>query len=200
MSARILPWRKLASALALTALFSLSGGPTLADSNVLFTGGGIIVDGKGVDAKRISFSVNLFAESGGMSMGHLQFHFHNLDDTYGLDRSRFIASGFDEVLIETRYLGTPPYTPYTFVRIQARGQLDGVDGWSVLARFSDLGVPVNDKSLPPEDADALRLMLFSPSGGEAVYDTALDYPRDQSWRTLLDGGNVAVDMKLAPGH
>ena len=75
MSARILPWRKLASALALTALFSLSGGPTLADSNVLFTGGGIVVDGKGVDAKRISFSVNLFAESGGMSMGHLQFHF-----------------------------------------------------------------------------------------------------------------------------
>ena len=28
----------------------------------------------------------------------------------------------------------------------------------------------------------------------AYYDTAFDYPRDQGWRTLLDGGNVSVHI------
>jgi hypothetical protein len=83
------------------------------------------------------------------------------------------------------------------VRIEASGRLDGADGWSVLVRFSDFGIPVNDTTLPSGHADALRVILFDPSG-DAVYDTALDYPREQSWRTLLDGGNVAVDMKLSP--
>jgi len=179
---------------ALAALFSLAAGPTFADSNVLFAGGGIIKDGSRADAKRITFSVNLFVDGGGRSTGQLQFDFHNLDDIYGLDRTRFVASEFDSVQIETHYLDT---TPYTFVRIEARGRLDGVEGWSVLARFSDFGVPVRSKELPFEHADALRLMLFDP-GGQPVYDTALDYPREQSWRTLLDGGNVTVDVKLGP--
>ena len=114
---------------------------------------------------------------------------------YGLDQSRFVTTDFDSVYIATHYLDT---TPYTFVRIEARGRLNGGDGWSVIVRFSDFGVPVNDKALPPAHADALRVMLFDPSG-VAVYDTALDYPREQSWRTLLDGGNVAVDMRLVHG-
>ncbi len=178
---------------ALVLLFSLTAGPVLAGSDVLFTGGGIIRDGSGAAAKRITFSVNLFVDADGLTAGHLRFGFHNLDDIYALDQSRFTTSDFDSVLIETHYLDT---TSYTFVRIEASGSLDGQDGWSVLARFSDFGVPVNDPALPPGHADALRLMLFDPSG-VAVYDTALDYPREQSWRTLLDGGNVAVDMRLA---
>ena len=182
----------LAATVALVGLL-LTTGPTLAGSDVLFTGGGIIRDGSGAAAKRISFSVNLFADSEGTSAGHLGFGFHNLDDIYGLDQRRFTTSEFDSVLIETHYLDS---TPYTFVRIEAHGRLDGGDGWSVLVRFSDFGIPVNDKALPANHADALRIMLFDPSG-VAVYDTALDYPREQSWRTLLDGGNVAVDMKLA---
>lgn len=177
---------------ALLTLANLAAGPADAGSDVIFTGGGIITDGSGNTAKRISFSVNLFVNAEGVNEGHLSFNFQNLDDIYGLDRSRFVALDFDSVVVETHYLDT---TPYTFVRIEAGGRLNGGDGWSVLVRFSDFGVPVNDKTLPPAHADALRVILFDPSG-IAVYDTALDYPREQSWRTLLDGGNVAVDMRL----
>lgn len=185
----------LAAATAAVAIgLLLIASPALAGSDVLFTGGGIIKDGRGADAKRISFSVNLFANAEGITKGHLGFHFHNLDDSYGLDRSRFTASEFDSVIIRTQYADT---TPYTFVRIEASGRLDGRDGWSVLVRFSDFGVPVNDNALPSEHADALRVILFEP-GGNSVYDTALDYPREQAWRTLLDGGNVTVDIELAP--
>lgn len=195
----ILRMRRLAVALAVTAAavgLLMTAGPTLAGSDVLFTGGGIIKDGRGAAAKRISFSVNLFANVDGIYAGHLGLGFHNLDDAYGLDQSRFTTSEFDSVLIETHYLDT---TPYTFVRIEAHGRLNGGDGWSVLVRFSDFGVPVNDKALLPGHADALRIKLFDPSGAE-LYDTAFDYPREQSWRTLLDGGNVTVDMKFAPNH
>ena len=172
----------------------LTAGSALAGSDVLFTGGGMIKDGKAAAAKTISFSVNLFTDADGISTGHLGFHFHNLDNSYGLDQSRFTASDFGDVSIRTQYLDT---TPYTFIRIEASGRLDGADGWSVLARFSDFGVPVKNKALPFGHADALRVILFNPSG-DAVYDTALDYPREQSWRTLLDGGNVTVDMQFNP--
>lgn len=188
------PYLKWTLCSALLALFSLTAGPVLAGSDVLFTGGGLIKDGSGAEAKRITFSVGVFVDAAGMTDGRLQFHFHNLDDVYGLDQSRFTASVFDAVLIETRYRDT---IPYTFVRIEARGALDRMEGWSVLVRFSDFGVPVSNKALLPENADALRISLFGP-GGEAVYDTALDYPREQAWRTLLDGGNVSVDMRLVP--
>ena len=182
---------------ALAALFVLAANPTTAGSDVLFTGGGIIKDGHGAAAKRFSFSVNLFANADGINTGHLGLHFHNLDDMHGLDQSRFTASEFNSVYIETHYLEDT--TPYTFVRIEARGQLDGGDGWSVLVRFSDFGVPVRNKALPPTHADALRVMLFDnpDRNGPAVYDSAFDYPREQSWRTLLDGGNVTVDIKMA---
>ena len=186
-------WARVA---ALAGLSVLAAGPALGDADVLFAGGGVIADGSGAEARRISFSVSLFMDGDGASAGRLQFRFHDLDDAYGLDRSQFTALEFGEVLIETRYLPTTEEpTPYDFVRIVADGRLDGVDGWSVLARFADFGTPVSNKELPPEHADALRLMLFNP-GGTAVYDTAFDFPRDQSWRTLLDGGNVAVDIRL----
>ena len=172
----------------------LAAGPAAADADVLFTGGGIIKDGSGADAKRITFSVSLFADANELYDGHLDFAFHNLDDSYGLDRSRFTASDFDSVYVASHDLVG---TPYTFVRIVALGRLNGGDGWSVLARFSDFGVPVGDNTLPFNHADALRIRLFNPEG-VAVYDTALDYPREQAWRHLLDGGNVTVDLRLAP--
>jgi hypothetical protein len=186
---RRVKWTLISS---LIALYGLASGPAFASSDVIFTGGGVIKDGSRADAKRISFSVNLFVNSEGASEGHLKFIFHNLDDIFGLDQSRFDTTDFDSINITTRYFDT---TPFTFVRIEARGRLNGGDGWSVLARFTDFGTPVNNKALPPEHADALRISLFDPSG-IAVYDTALDYPREQSWRTLLDGGNVTVDMRL----
>ena len=193
----ILSIRRISVTLAATVAavgLLLTAGPTLAGSDVLFTGGGVIKHGKGAAAKRISFSVNLFVNADGVRAGHLGFNFHKLDDIYGLDQSRFTTSEFDWVYIGTNYLDA---TPYTFVRIDAHGRLDGEDGWSVVARFSDFGIPVNNKALHAGQADALRVMLFDPSGF-LVYDTASDYPHEQSWRTWLDGGNVAVDMKWAP--
>lgn len=191
---RVLKFRQFRSKLspALAVLFCLTVAPAFAASDMLFTGGGFIKDGKGAAAKRISFSVSLFVEADAASEGHLSFRFHNLDDQDGLDQSRFRATQFDSVRIATRYLET---TPYTFVRIEASGKLNGADGWSVLARFSDFGVPVRNKALQTNHSDALRVILFDPSGVD-VYDTALDFPREQSWRALLDGGNVAVDMRL----
>lgn len=180
---------------AVAALFSLAASPALADADVIFSGGGIIRDESGADAKRITFSVNLFAASGGASTGQLQFHFHNLDDSYGLDRSRFTASDFDEVYFETRYFED---TPYTYVRIRARGELNGGAGWSMTVRFADFGVPVRNVALPPNHADAVRIQLFDPTDVH-IYDTgwAQENWREQGWRTLLDGGNVTVDMRLA---
>lgn len=180
---------------AIAALLSLTAIPAFAGSDVLFTGGGFIKDGDGAAAKRISFSVDLFVNADGISAGHLGFHFHNLDDSYGLDQSHFSTTEFESVFVDARH--PEDAAPFTFVRIEAGGRLDGMDGWSVLVRFTDYGVPVRNKSLPPGHADALRVMLFDPSGA-AVYDTALDYPREQSWRTLLDGGNVSVNMRFVP--
>lgn len=180
---------------AVAALFSLTTSLALADADVIFSGGGIIRDESGADAKRITFSANLFAASGGAGTGRLQFHFHNLDDSYGLDRSRFTASDFDEVYFETRYFED---TPYTYVRILARGELNGEAGWSMMVRFADFGVPVRNVALPPNHADAVRIQLFDPADIH-IYDTgwAQENWREQGWRTLLDGGNVTVDMRLA---
>lgn len=181
---------------ALAALLSLTAIPAFAGSDMLFTGGGFIKDGNGAAAKRISFSVNLYVDTNGISAGHLGFHFHNLDDSYGLDQSHFSTTEFESVFVEARY-SEDAAAPFTFVRIEAGGRLDGMDGWSVLVRFTDYGAPARNKSLLHGYADSLRVMLFDPSG-VAVYDTALDYPREQSWRTLLDGGNVSVNMRFVP--
>ena len=52
---------------ALIVLASLATAPALGGSDVIFSGGGFIKDGQGATAKRISFSVNLFASSEGSS-------------------------------------------------------------------------------------------------------------------------------------
>jgi len=161
---------------------------------VSITGGGVIREGAGADARQITFALDILTEQSELFAGHLQIHFHDLDDFYVLDRSRFSAAEFDEVFVETRdFEGMP----YTFIRIRARGQLDGEDGWSVLLRFSDFGPPVRNGRAPASHSDAVRIILMDPDyqpDDAYYYDTAFDFPRDQSWRTLLDGGNVSVHL------
>jgi hypothetical protein len=43
--------------------------------------------------------------------------------------------------------------------------------------------------------DAVRIQLVNPNG-EYVYDTAweAEFPREQGWRHLLDGGNISVHI------
>ena len=183
----------LLKGVAFTILLILVSTPVTAVSETSFSGGGIIRDGHGPDAKRISFFTNIHIDEDGQNAGFLQFIFHNLDDVFGLDNSRFIASDFSEVSISTRSFELPD--DHFFIRIRAHGQLDGEDGWTVLARFTDFGPPNRAGVETGNASDALRIMLFAPTGGEAWYDTALDYPRDQSWRTLLDGGNVTVHFE-----
>jgi hypothetical protein len=183
----------LLKGVAFTIFLTLISASVTAASETSFSGGGIIRDGQGSDAKKISFSTDILIDEDGQNAGFLQFIFHDLDDVFDLDNSRFVASEFSEVSILTASLEYPD--DHFFIRIRAQGRLDGEEGWSVLARFTDFGPPNRAGVETGNARDALRIMLFAPTGGEAWYDTALDYPREQSWRTLLDGGNVTVHFE-----
>lgn len=179
---------------ALTAASLMGAGPVSADTEMLFTGGGIIREGYGPEARKITFSVDLFAAAAGQVSGEIQFHFHSIGDV-GLDKSHFVANDFSDFYVNTvenTELGT-----FQFIRIEANGQLNGEDGWRVLARFTDFGSPVKRKEKSDPASDAVRIVLLDPYG-EVVYDTAQDYPREQSFRTLLDGGNVTLYVTIDP--
>jgi len=185
---------------AIFALLSLSGADALlAESITTFTGGGVIRDGHGTDAHKVTFSVDMYAEEPGPAAGFLQINFHDIGDPYGLDKSRFTASEFSQFYVDSRDFEAPG--DHYFIRIVAEGRLDGEDGWSVLVRFTDHGTPGLSRQHSEDFRDTVRIMLFDPDPlhVEAVYDTALDYPRDESWRTLLDGGNVTVNISFSSG-
>ena len=177
--------------------------PVVANSETFFTGGGIIKEGHGKDANKITFGVNIFTnELGAPSTGSLQINFHNTYYDYlgndNFDKCKFMTTDITGGVIETRLLDGNPDNDYIFVRIEAFGQFNGEDGWSTVTRFSDFGQPGTGIL-----SDAVRIQIYDPSG-ELVYDTGsgpvpvgetmmiYDYPHEQSWRTILDGGNVTV--------
>jgi len=172
----------------------MASQPVCAGSDVWISGGGMIREGTGTDARIVTFALDILTEESQLFAGHVQMHFHKMDDIYALDNSRFSAAEFDEVFVQTRdFEGVP----YSFIRIRARGRLDGEDGWSVLLRFADFGPPLRNGSAPASHSDAVRIILMDPDyqpDDPYYYDTAFDFPRDQSWRTLLDGGNVSVHV------
>jgi len=186
----------------LIVLFVVAMHPVVAKSETFFTGGGIIKEIDGEDVNKITFGVNLFTnESGVPSAGRLQINFHNTHYDYlgndYFDKGQFITTYISGGVIETRSFEYPADSgvdnDYTFVRIEAIGQFNGEDGWSTVTRFSDFGEPGTGIL-----ADAVRIMIYGPNN-ELAYDTAsgadegvYDYPREQSWKTLLDGGNVTV--------
>lgn len=187
---------KLLFGFTVAVLFTVAADPVLAGSETFFTGGGILKEGQGRDARKITFSVNVHVDQDDQVSGHFQVNFQQLDDYYNLDKSRFTTAEFTDLVIATRDFVTPD--DHFFVRLDAIGQLDGEDGWRVLARFADWGAPVHDPADSGNLADSVRIMLFAPFGGELVYDTARDYPREQVYRTLLDGGNVTVHFEVDP--
>ena len=177
----------------LFALGATSADSVLADTEMFFTGGGVIRDGNGSAAKKITFSVDMFSIEGSQPEGRIQFQFHKVGSP-DLNKSRFIAYDFDEIYINMSV--DQDLVPCTFIKVWAYGQLNGEDGWSVVARFTDYGNPPGSKVKAGTSSDAVRIQLFAPGKSESVYDTALDYPHEQGWRALLDGGNVSFYLLI----
>ena len=164
-----------------------------ADSNLFFTGGGIILEGHGKKQLNITFAVNVYNDEYAQPAGFMQTSFHNTTSGV-LDKGKFVSKEVTEFYVDQRELGGIENSEYLFVRIRAVGQFDGQDGWTVTARFSDFGIPDHSGKFVPEILnDAVRIQVRDQYDN-FVYDTAAEdeYPREQSWRTLLDGGNVTV--------
>jgi len=216
--------KKLILGALLVVLLAMLTHPILANSETVFThdaiitGGGIITEGHGKDAPKITFGVDVFikyfvnengepADESGVPIdptwplvfaeppiGDFHINFHNTSND-NLDKGKFTTTDIYAVAIHPgSYQDPDGKDTHLFARIEANGKFNGEDGWSIVVRFTDFGAPGKVKDANPDTAaDAIRVMLFE--SGELVYDTAAldgDYPREQSWRTLLDGGNVVV--------
>lgn len=207
----------LAALLCAVLIHPVSANPeTLFTHDALITGGGIITEGHGRGAPKITFAVNMFirffVNEDGQPVdeygepvtdgqlffaeppeGYLQIQFHNTGNNDEIDKGRFITTDITAVAIRPGSFQDPDGEDnHIFTRIEANGKFNGEDGWAILTRFSDFGNPGITKRNPENHADATRIMLFDQD--EVAYDTATagDYPRQQAWRTLLDGGNVTV--------
>jgi hypothetical protein len=190
--------------------------------DAIITGGGVITEGSGTDIKKITFGVNLllryyvneagefvneegtptvngelvFAES---PKGNLQFNFHNTGNGE-LDKGKFSSTAIQAAAIRpSSHVDTEGEFRFLFVNINADGKFNGEDGWSMVIRLSDYGAPgIVKKTNPANRTDAIRITLYDspyPTGGQpAVYDTASvdEYPHEDAWRTILDGGNMTV--------
>lgn len=176
--------------------------PGVANSETSVAGGGIITEGYGEGANRIIFGANIFTdEDGTPSSGILQINFHNTTYDYlefdNFDKSIFRATEITGGNIDTREINGDLYT---FIRIEANGQLNGEDGWLTVTRFSD-DIDDPDGGVLP---DAVRIQIFYPTYDDLIYDTGsgpipqgetemvYDFPHDHSWRTFFDGGNITV--------
>ena len=174
---------------AIAAILAVAATPCLAENEITVNGGGIIKEGVGAYLNKITFSVNVYADDDiPEGTGHFQTRFHRLPLHPELEMSRFFSS-------EITGFSFRPCTdrPCIFIKIWAEGRLDGKEGWEVIIRLTDFGNPPNKMNLPPDDADAIRIQLFDPDNNH-VYDTAWEgeFSREQSWRHLLDGGNISV--------
>jgi len=213
---------KLILATILPILLFMCAHPILAYSetfltrDAIITGGGIITEGDGKDAIKITFAVNLlikyyvngegqpvdeygnvvdngqllFAES---PKGNFHINFHNTGYNDDINKGKFTTTDINVVAIRPGSFQDPnDQNNHIFARIEADGKLNGENGWSILVRFSDFGAPGKVNRVNPDNlADAIRISLFDPSD-VYVYGTSADFPWDQGRRTLLDGGNVTI--------
>jgi hypothetical protein len=216
--------KKLILGTILAVLFALITFPILANSETVFTrdaiitGGGIITEGHGKDAPKITFGVNVFVkyfvnengdpidEIGEVSedgqllfaeppIGNFHINFHNVGND-NLDKGKFTTTEITALRIAPASL---PDTgvPYLFVNMAANGKFNGENGWAIVVRFSEFGAPGKAKKAIPDNAsDAIRISVWNYNESDlTVYDTAteqVDFPWEQAHRTLLDGGNVTV--------
>jgi len=192
---------------------------TVLTRNAIITGGGIITEGHGKDASKITFGVHVLIkyivnengdpidETGEVSddgqllfaeppIGNFHINFHNIDND-DLDKGKFTTTDITAVRIAPASRPEIGDIPYIFVNMEANGKFNGENGWAIVVRISDFGAPGKAKKAIPDNAvDAIRISVFNYNEIDpAVYDTAtgqVDFPWEQAHRTLLDGGNVTV--------
>ena len=176
---------------AIVAIIATAATPCLADNEITITGGGIIKEGVGLSLNKITFSVNVYVDDDvPQGIGHFRARFHRLPLHPDLEMSRFFSTEITDF-----YIDACNAMPCTLIKIWADGRLDGEADWRVEIRLTDFGNPPNKKGLPWNYADAIRIQLVDPDD-IPVYDTALigEFTREQSWRHLLDGGNISVHV------
>ena len=183
----------------------------------IITGGGIMTDGDGKAKPKITFGLNVlikyFADENGTFVdeygnvtnnnelvfaeppeGNIYINFHNTGND-DVDKGKFITTEITWMRINPQsYPDSTGEPNYIFVSLRADGKFNGEDGWSLTFRLSDFGNPGNSKATKNNLSDAVRITIIDPDG-TIVYDTAsmgIGFPREQGWRTLLDGGNITV--------
>jgi hypothetical protein len=191
---------------------------TISVRDAIITGGGIITEGQGKDALKITFGVNIlikyFADENGTfvdeygnetinnelvfvepPVGNINIIFHNTGYNEDIDKGKFTTTEITWMRINPQSYPDPENEPnYIFVSLTGDGTFNGEDGWTLTLRLSDFGAPGFSKATNDNLSDAVRITIRDPDG-LIIYDTAnMDYgfPREQGWRTLLDGGNLTV--------
>jgi hypothetical protein len=191
---------------------------TILINDAIITGGGIITEGQGKDALKITFGVNVlikyFADENGtfvdeygnetinnelvfaeQPVGNIHINFHNTGYSNDTDKGKFTTTEITWMRINPQsYPDSEGEPNFIFVSLAADGKFNGEDGWTLQFRLSDFGNPGSSKATKNNLSDAVRITIIDPDG-ILVYDTAymnLEFPREQGWRTLLDGGNLTV--------
>jgi len=216
--------KKLILGTLLAVLVAVCAYPLTANSQTvsirdgIITGGGIITEGQGKDALKITFGVNVlikyfvneegvFVDEAGIEtnngelvfaeppVGNIHINFHNTGYNDDLDKGKFTTTAITWMRINPQsYPNTEGDPNYIFVSLEGDGKFNGEDGWTLMLRLSDFGAPGNSKATKDNLSDAVRITIIDPNG-IYVYDTAymnIEFPREQGWRNLLDGGNLTV--------
>ena len=181
--------KKLLISVVIALLFTLIPQYALAKPHQSVTAGGVLFEGKGKDAQKITFGFNIFKIDKEEYKGHIQVNFHNvLDDS--LDKTKFNSTKINEIWFSENDLDG---VPYHFIGVNASGQFTGEDGWTLVIRMSDFGEPGKASLDTGKYSDAMRISVFDPYN-QNVWDSSANatvgFPREQAWRTLLNGGNI----------
>lgn len=167
------------------------------------TGGGIITEGRGKTAARITFGGNVGFTLEGDIVGQWNIVFHNVNND-AIDKGHFHTTQFTEL-----YFGNvdacpepdPPDAEYNYAHFVAFGEFNGVPGWKVRFNMTDYG---EGKRVDP---DGIRIRLYNTSN-VVVYDSSDsgspvgDFPNQgicaTANRTWLDGGNIQIHPPEIP--
>ena len=160
------------------------------------TGGGIIVEGRGKTAAKITFGGNVGFDLAGNEAGQWQCNFHNVDND-DVDKGRFHTTEITDIgfFYESRLPdASPPDADYNYAHFNADGTFNGEDGWWVRVNVTDCG---EGTSTVP---DQIRIRLYN--GSCLVYDSSDpvgDFPDAfPANRTSLDGGNIQIHPPEIP--